>query len=130
MVIEQLLSTERGKTIKKAILEEKIFPHVSPVTLTEALYILCRHVGWNLASKKVTNLVNSGYFIIEDVENIIENSARYKCERKISLADCFTLGLAKYLSAPALFAVKEKEIINEEKKKPFDIHILFLEDLL
>ena len=52
VVIEQLLSTSRGKTIKEAILDEGILPYVTHVTLTEALYILCRHIGWNLANKE------------------------------------------------------------------------------
>ncbi|MGQ9723699.1 MAG: PIN domain-containing protein [Candidatus Jordarchaeum sp.] len=130
IIIEQLLSTSRGEIIKEAILNEEILPYVSHITLTEALYILCRHIGWNLANNKVANLIESGYFIVEDLEHVFGISAQYKCERKISLADCFTLGLAKYISAPALFAVKEKELTNESKKKPFDVKIIFLEDLL
>jgi len=130
IVIELLLSASRVETIKKAIRDEGILPHVTHITLAEVLYILCRRIGWKLADEKVTGLIESGYFIVEDVGRIFEISARYKCERRISLADCFTLGLAKYVSAPALFAVREKELVNENEKNPFDVHIIFLEDIL
>jgi hypothetical protein len=46
------------------------------------------------------------------------------------LADCFTLGLAKHVSAPAFFAFREKELVDENQRTPFDIRIIFLEDLL
>ncbi|MEX2752636.1 MAG: PIN domain-containing protein [Candidatus Freyarchaeota archaeon] len=130
VIIELLLSSSRVEKIKKAIRDEEILPHVTNITLAEALYILCRHIGWKPAHEKVTGLIESGYFIVEDAGRIFEISARYKCERRISLADCFTLGLAKHVSAPALFAVKEKELVHENEKTPFDIRIIFLEDIL
>ena len=34
------------------------------------------------------------------------------------------------VSAPALFAVREKKLVNENGKNPFDVRIIFLEDLL
>jgi len=130
VIVELLLSTIRGNVIKRMIQDGEIIPYVTHITLAEALYVLCRHIGWRTASEKVTSLVRSGYFIVEDVGRIFELSAKYKCERKVSLADCFTLGLAKYVSAPALFAVREKELADENEKRPFDVQILFLEDLL
>jgi hypothetical protein len=52
----------------------------------------------------------------------------YKCERAISLADCYVLGLAKLEQATALFARKERELEKEIKRKPLDVQVHFLED--
>lgn len=130
VVIELLLSASKAEMIKKAIRDGEILPYVTHITFAEVLYILCRRIGWRLADEKVMGLIESGYFIIEEVGRIFEISARYKCERRISLADCFTLSLAKYVSAPALFAVREKELVDENEKNPFDVSIIFLEDFL
>ena len=129
ILLEQLLSTKRGIIIKDYVVRGEIIPYITEITLTETLYVLCRHIGWNRAKEKVKLLVDSGFFIVEDLEHIREHAAQYKCKRRISLADCFTLGLAKYISAPALFAFKEKELIEENNKEPFDIEIIFLEDI-
>lgn len=129
VLLEQLLSSERGTIIKNSIIRGEVIPYITEVTLTETLYILCRHIGWNKAREKVKLLADSGFFIIEELEHVREKAAQYKCKRRISLADCFTLGLAKYISAPALFAFKEKEIIEEDVKEPFDIEIIFLEEI-
>lgn len=129
VLLEQLLSSKRGIKIKEHIIRGEIIPYITEVTLTETLYILCRHIGWNKAREKVKLLVDSGFFIIEEIEHVRENAAQYKCKRKISIADCFTLGLAKYISAPALFVIKEKEIIEESNREPFDVEIIFLEDI-
>jgi hypothetical protein len=40
------------------------------------------------------------------------------------------MSLAKRLSLPVLFAIREKELAKEIEKHPFDVEILFLEDLV
>ena len=42
---------------------------------------------------------------------------------------CFAIALAKEIGAPVLFSAKEGELIAEMSKEPFDVDILFLEDL-
>ena len=54
----------------------------------------------------------------------------YRCERAISLADCYVLGLAKLEGAAALFARRERELEKEIEEKPVDIQVHFLEDSL
>jgi hypothetical protein len=55
-------------------------------------------------------------------------AGKYKCERSISLSDCFTMAVSKNMVYPALF--KEEEEINKEiNKKTFDIELFFLEDI-
>ena len=51
-----------------------------------------------------------------------------KCERALSLADCFCLALARKLECNAIFAKREAELVKETRKKPFDTEVLFLED--
>ncbi|MBS7288812.1 MAG: hypothetical protein KIH01_08775 [Candidatus Freyarchaeota archaeon] len=38
--------------------------------------------------------------------------------------------MAKYVSAPALFAARERELVEEIEREPFDVNVMFLEDLL
>lgn len=45
-------------------------------------------------------------------------AGKIKCERKLSLADCFSCSIAQLLEIPVLFK-KEKEIEEEVMKKPF-----------
>jgi hypothetical protein len=53
-----------------------------------------------------------------------------KCERAISLADCYVLGLAKLEGVTALFAKREKELEKEIEERAFDIPVQFLEDYI
>ncbi len=53
----------------------------------------------------------------------------HKCLRKISLADCYVLALARNIQGAALFARREIDIEKEAKRSAFDIPILFLEDI-
>ena len=52
----------------------------------------------------------------------------FKCERAISLADCYVLGLAELEGATALFGRRESELEKEVKKKAFAVPVRFLED--
>jgi hypothetical protein len=54
----------------------------------------------------------------------------YKCERAISLADCYVLGLAKVEGAAALFARRERELEKEIEEKALDVQVHFLEDYI
>ena len=55
-------------------------------------------------------------------------TANYKCERAISLPDCFILSLGKNKSLKALFAARERELAEEMMRRPFDVEIRFLEN--
>jgi hypothetical protein len=66
----------------------------------------------------VDKLLASRYISVEDTHPLINEASKYKCERTISLADCFCLA----------FARKEKDLVKEMQRKPFDVEILFLED--
>ncbi len=53
-------------------------------------------------------------------------AGRIKCERSISLSDCFTCSIGKKLGIPVLFK-KEREIEKEIKKKAFDFTLHLVE---
>jgi len=65
--------------------------------------------------------------ILHNLE-IIEQAAIYKCKRSISLADCYTLAIAKLYHCKALFLLKEAELIKELNKEQFDVQIEFLKE--
>ncbi|MGB9727725.1 MAG: PIN domain-containing protein, partial [Nitrososphaeria archaeon] len=127
-LLELVYGTEKGVKLKDAIKSEKIYCNISELTFTELKYVLCRKIGEDSARDRVKNLIASGYIILHEDTKLVDYAAAYKCERRISIADCFTLALAKKIGAPAIFAKKEEELIEEMAKKPFDVKIIFLED--
>ena len=72
-------------------------------------------------------MVLDGAEVIEGRE-IQMIAGKYKCERAISLSDCFTMGVSKSIGYPALFK-EEEEIRKEINKKAFDVELFFLEDI-
>jgi hypothetical protein len=66
--------------------------------------------------------------MVEDTSQLINEAAKIKCQRAISLPDCFILALAHKIAGNALFARQEKELVDEIGKKPFAITLLFLEE--
>jgi len=130
VIVELLSSTKRGKIVKEKLKSGEVFAFTTELDIAEALYILCRKIGFNNALIKINALNRSGYIEVFEISPLIETAALYKCNRAIALSDCFTLSLAKYLSLPVLFARKEKELLREIEKEPFDVEILFLEELV
>jgi len=128
VLIDLLMLSNRGKIIQRALLDEIVDVHTTEMAIIETKYILCRRLGWNEANTRVEKLLASGYISVEKTNQIIDLAAQYKCERNISLADSLILALAKKLGCKALFSHREKELINEIKKKKFDVEIIFLED--
>ena len=96
------------------------------LAITELRYILCRAMGKREA--RVEKLLASGYLLVENVSGLTASAADIKCERALSLPDCFTLSLAKRLSVPCLFARRERELLAETERKAFDVDIAYLED--
>ena len=98
------------------------------MAITELRYILCRGLGRREAEVKVEKLLASGYLLVEDVSVLIASAADIKCERALSLPDCFTLSLGSRLSVPCLFAGRERELLAEMERRAFDVEIEYLED--
>jgi len=127
-LIELTFSTPAGLKLKEALKNGLVEAHTTELSIAELRYILCRRLGQTESNERIDKLLASGYISIEDTGSLIKDASKYKCERAISLADCFCLALARKSFSKALFAKKEKDLIKEMRKKPFNIEILFLED--
>lgn len=127
-LIELVLSTTSGLKLREALKAESIETSTTTLNITELRYVLCRKLGSQKANDIVDKLLASGYITVEDISPLMLEASMHKCSRAISLCDCFTLALADKSSSAATFARKEKELITEMQKKPFDLKIIFLED--
>ncbi len=108
---------------------EALRPFATEFSLAEIHYIVCRKLGQAESAARIKDLRESDFISIEPITPTLSDlAAQFKCDRSLSLADCFTLALAKSKEIPVLFARKEKELEKEMKMKPFDIPVLFLED--
>ena len=128
-LIELIYCDSLGQKLKKALETDLIEAHTTELTITELRYILCRKLGWQESCERVNKLVNSGYFMIEETSRLINEAAKIKCKRAISLPDCFTLALAHKITGGALFARQEQELVEEMGKKPFATPLVFLEEI-
>ncbi len=130
VLIAYFLGEKLGRIVKEQVLGNTLAEtFVSHLTLAETFYILCRSKGEEFASKTMTTLENTGYLKMQESSGLDHIAARYKCSRKISLADCYVLALARNIQGAALFARREIDIEKEAKRSVFDIPILFLEDI-
>jgi predicted nucleic acid-binding protein len=128
VLIEAVLGTSLGRRVEDALREGHVLAYVTEVGVAELRYVVCRRLGLAESQDRVDRLLASGYVQVEDLSSLIKAAARLKCERVLSLADCFCLALAKRFACKALFARKERELVEEMKKKPFDVEVVFLED--
>jgi hypothetical protein len=76
----------------------------------------------------VDSLLLSGFLNIQEASKLMESASRIKCERPITLSDCFTLALAKEKKLKALFATRENELVKEMERKTFEVEIEFLKN--
>lgn len=127
-LIELTFSTSMGLKLKEAMKSGLVEARTTELNITELRYILCRMLGLDESNDRADKLLASGYITVEDTSPLILDASKYKCERAISLADCFCLALAHKSFCSALFARREKDLVKEIQRKPFDTEILFLED--
>ncbi|MBD3228188.1 MAG: PIN domain-containing protein [Candidatus Lokiarchaeota archaeon] len=130
IILSYYLGEGLGEIVKELLFQDtdREF-YMSLNSLTEIFYILCRRLGFNIANNKIDTLLKINAIQIISSTNLVSLAGKYKCERAISLSDCFVIGLAKYSGSIALFAKREKEINRELINNPFNVQILFLEDL-
>jgi predicted nucleic acid-binding protein len=130
VIIELLPSSQLGRAVMEALIADSVEAHTSEVNLAEAEYVLCRRLGHDTSKSKVNNLRNSGYAVAADTEQVSRIAAQIKCKRALSLADCYTLATAKATASKALFAFREKDLDREMKRHPYEVEVIFLEDLV
>lgn len=126
-LIELVFCEAPGQT-QTSIRNDLIEAWTTELALTELRYILCRKLGWTESDKRVNKLLASGYFKVENTMKLMNEAAKLKCCRAVSLPDCFTIALAQEINGKALFARKEQDLTTEIQRNPFDINILFLDD--
>jgi len=127
-LIELVFSTPQGARLRQGLKQGLIEAYTSELSIAELRYVLCRKLGLAESGDRVEKLLASGYINVEDLSTLIVDASRHKCERAISLADCFCIALAEKTFSKALFAEREKDLIEEIRRKPFDAEIIFLED--
>jgi predicted nucleic acid-binding protein len=128
VLIELLLSGTKTRLFYD-IASGNVEPCASELAITEAQYIICRTLGAPVAETKITDLLASNAYDIACVSSLRPAASKIKCQRAISLADCFTIALASTRGIPALFATREAELDRELKKSSFPAAIYFLDEL-
>jgi predicted nucleic acid-binding protein len=129
-LIELIFSSPTGLKLKEALKNERIKAYTTELHIAELRYILCRRLGPTESNGRVNNLLTSCYVGVERISHLCMEASKYKCERAISLADCFCLALAKRYTYTATFARRERDLIAEIQKEQFDVEISFLEDYI
>jgi len=127
-LIEAMFLSPMGSRLVEALEKNLVIAYATEFNIAELRYIACRKLGLIESKERVDKLLASGFIHVEETSFLIEEAARLKCERAISLADCFCLALARRFACRALFARREGDLVKEMRKKPFDVEILFLED--
>ena len=130
VILAYYLGEEIGAVARSEIFEssKKALYH-SRLCIAELFYVLCRRRGIKAANDYTHAHLDAGHSVLSDSEEIDIAAGAYKCERAISLADCYVIATAKSQTASAVFARHERDLDAEIKKRRFDVDILFLENL-
>jgi len=115
-----------ARKLKEEILREETLAFCSELAVVEMEYVLCRRLGWAIAEEKRRYLLESKVVAIMETGALMSEAAKVKCERALSLPDCFTLALAKIFDCKAFFVKREEEMEKEIKRRSFDVEIEFL----
>jgi predicted nucleic acid-binding protein len=129
VILAYYLGEDLGKLVKSSVLAPRNGTvYCSRQTISELFYMLCRRKGDAFATEAVETLLKSSYLSVVSSDEIDIQAGRYKCERSISLVDCYVLAVAKIQNVPAVFGRREEEVEKEIERRPFDVKLLFLED--
>jgi len=115
-----------ARRLKEEILGEETLAFCSELAVVEMEYVLCRRLGWAIAEEKRRYLLESKVVDVIETGALMNEAAKVKCERALSLPDCFTLALAKIFDGKAFFVKKEEEMEKEIKRRSLDVEIEFL----
>ncbi len=126
VLLAYLLGEKLGERARMVLEDENrrlFLPHTA---VSEAYYILCRKRGARYADGVVSLFLEGNYAETLSSAEIDMVAGKYKCERSISLADCYVLASAKLRNASALFAQRDSDLLKEMEKRGFDVEICFL----
>jgi predicted nucleic acid-binding protein len=130
VVLAYLLGEDLGKIARDEILSRERRVYCSRVAVSELFYILCKRREERFARDATEALLKSGRLSVVSWDEVDMEAGAYKCARSVSLADCYVLAVAKVFNAAAVFAKREDDLDREADKKPFDVEMVFLEDLV
>ena len=131
VILAFLLGEELGETVRSEILSRNgRRVYCNRLAVSELFYILCRRRGERFAREATEALLKSGRLSLVSSDELDIQAGVYKCARGISLVDCYVLAAAKVLDCAATFARREDDLKREMTKAPFDLEIIFLEDLV
>ncbi len=130
VAVAYFLGEPLGQYARDHVFNSRREVYASHMAIAETGYVLCRQKGPRFAMDAIGLLKQTRYVTIPELENIDLVAGLYKCSRKISLADCYVLALAKESGSTALFARHETELDREAKRETFDVPITYLQDLV
>ncbi|MDR1419793.1 MAG: type II toxin-antitoxin system VapC family toxin [Treponema sp.] len=103
---------------------EKIIIRISVVNLVEVLYHFIRDMGQEIAGQVMQGVADLPIEVLDTVSPAIcRETARFKANYSMSLADCFLCATAKNLSAAIV--TKDKEIRAAEQAE--SLAVLWIE---
>ncbi len=127
MLLAYLFEEKLGQVARSLLTEEgrRLFlPHTA---VMETYYVTCRRRGSDYADRLVGSFLDGMYTEIVSSVELDLAAARYKCERSISLADCYVIAAAKLNSASALFLRQEEDLEKGVRSRGgFDVDVRFL----
>ena len=131
VVLAYYLGEKIGEIVRKEILESasRTVYH-NRLCVSELFYVLCRRRGQRIAVDYTRAFLDSGHSLLRDSDEIDITAGACKCVRAISLADSYVIATAICHHASAVFARHERDLDSEIKRKPFDVEVVFLEDLV
>jgi predicted nucleic acid-binding protein len=131
VILAYFLGETLGELVKLQILpikDKTVF--CNRICISELFYVLCKRKGPAFARESTNAFLQTQYASVVASDELDMMAGAFKCERSISLADCYVLGLAKLEGATALFAKREKELEKEIERRAFDVPVQFLEDYI
>ncbi len=129
VLIAYFLGEREGEIVKQEILgSQHRAVHCSHLALSETFYVLCRRRNHKFALEALETLQKTGLVMLHQTTELDYAAGMQKCRRKISLADCYVLALAKNVQGAAVFAHRERDISAELEENAPNVNVLFLED--
>ena len=126
VLVEIFSDSELGNLVFARLQDEEVVSHTSWVNLAEATYVTCRKLGHEKARAAAKDLLDSGFINLQEDIRIHTLASGIKCDRAISLADCYTFAVADVTGSVPVFAKAETELTREIKKRPFEPPPVFL----
>ncbi len=129
VLIAYFLGEPEGEIAKQEILgSQHRTAYCSHLALSETFYVLCRRRNHKFALEALETLEKTAFVKFHQTTELDYAAGMQKCRRKISLADCYVLALAKNVQGAAVFAHRERDISAELEENAPNVNVLFLED--